>query len=204
MRNVRLFIALLFSFMLLHVVPLHAGEPTDQVKQTTDSVLDILKNKELKRPEKTKDRRAAIRKIIDERFDFEEMTKRSLALHWRERSPEEKREFVTLYSDLLERNYIRKIEKYEDEKIQYAGETINDRYASVKTRIITKKNVEIPIEYRLLKRDTKWEVYDVVIEGVSLVNNYRTQFNNIIRTSSYEELLKRMKTKQEKFLEESP
>lgn len=204
MRNVRLFIALLFSFMLLHVVPLHAGEPTDQVKQTTDSVLDILKNKELKRPEKTKQRRAAIRKIIDERFDFEEMTKRSLALHWRERSPEEKREFVTLYSDLLERNYIRKIEKYEDEKIQYAGETINDRYASVKTRIITKKNVEIPIEYRLLKRDTKWEVYDVVIEGVSLVNNYRTQFNNIIRTSSYEELLKRMKTKQEKFLEESP
>ncbi|MFH1701878.1 MAG: ABC transporter substrate-binding protein, partial [Nitrospirota bacterium] len=94
MRNIRLFIVLIFSFMLLHVVPLHAGEPTDQMRLTTDSVLDILKNKELKRPEKIKQKRAAIRKIVDERFDFEEMAKRSLALHWRERSPEERKEFI--------------------------------------------------------------------------------------------------------------
>ena len=204
MRNIRLFIALIFSFMLLHVVPLHAGEPTDQLRLTTDSVLDILKNKELKRPEKIKQRRAAIRKIVDERFDFEEMAKRSLALHWRERSPEEKKEFIALYSDLIERNYIRKIEKYEDEKIQYVGETMDNKYATVKTKIITKRNVEIPITYRLLNKDTKWEVYDVLIEGVSLVSNYRTQFNNIIRTSSYGELVKKMKTKQEELLEESP
>jgi phospholipid transport system substrate-binding protein len=204
MRNIRLFIILLFSFMLLQVVPLYAGEPTDQMRQTIDSVLDILKNKELKRPEKTQQRRAAIWKILAERFDFEEMAKRSLALYWRERSPEGKKEFVALYSDLLENTYISKIERYEDEKIQYAGETMDNGYATVKTRIITTKNIEIPIEYRLLKRDTKWKVYDVAIEGVSLVNNYRTQFNDIIGTSSYGELIKRMKKKQEEFLKESP
>jgi len=204
MRNIRLCIVLFASFLLLHVLPLYAGEPTDQMKQTVDAVLDILKNKELKRPEKARQRRAAIRKIVEIRFDFEEMAKRSLALHWRERSPEEKKEFVALYSDLLESTYISKIERYGDEKIQYAGETMDNGYAKVKTRIITGKNIEIPIEYRLLKRDTKWKVYDVVIEGVSLVNNYRTQFNDIIGTSSYGELLKRMKKKQEEFLKESP
>jgi phospholipid transport system substrate-binding protein len=203
MRNIRLCIILFSSFLLLHVLPLYAGEPTDQMKQTIDAVLDILKNKELKRFEKTKERRAAIRKIIDSRFDFEEMAKRSLALHWRERSPEEKKEFIALYSDLLEDTYIRKIERYEGEKIQYASEIIDDGYSTVRTRIITKKNIEIPIDYRLMKRDTKWKVYDVVVEGVSLVNNYRTQFNNIIRTSSYNELIKRLKSKQEELVEES-
>jgi phospholipid transport system substrate-binding protein len=204
MRNIRLFITLLFSFMLLQVVPLYAGEPTDQMKHTIDSVLDILKNKELKRPGKAQQRRAAIWKILAERFDFEEMAKRSLALHWRERSPEEKKEFVALFSDLLENTYISKIERYEDEKIQYVGENIYNGYASVKTRIITRKNIEIPIGYRLLNENKKWKVYDVAIEGVSLVNNYRTQFNDVINSSSYGELIKRMKKKQEEFLKESP
>jgi phospholipid transport system substrate-binding protein len=204
MRDIRLFLVLLFPFLLLYALPLHAGEPTDQMKQSIDAVLDILKNKELKRPEKTKEKRAVIRKIIDSRFDFEEIAKRSLALHWREISPEEKKEFVALYSDLLERTYSSKIEKYKDEKIQYASEIIDDGYATVRTKIITEKNVEIPIDYRLLKRDTQWKVYDVVIEGVSLVSNYRSQFNNIIRTSSYDELIKRLKSKQEEFLSESP
>ncbi|MDA8338267.1 MAG: ABC transporter substrate-binding protein, partial [Nitrospiraceae bacterium] len=171
-----------------------------QVKQTVDKVLDILKNKELKRPEKTKERRALIRKTISERFDFEEMAKRSLALHWRKRTPEERKEFVPLYTDLLERSYIKKIESYTDEKILYINEKVNGEYADVDSKIITKRNVEIPMEYRLLKKNGKWEVYDVVIEGVSLVNNYRTQFNKIIRTDSYEELVKRMKNKQEQEL----
>ncbi|MDI6889433.1 MAG: ABC transporter substrate-binding protein [Thermodesulfovibrionales bacterium] len=188
-------------YCLLFTVPIaYAGEPTYQVKQTIDGVLDILKNKELKKPEKTKERRALIRKVVGNRFDFEEMSKRSLALHWRARSSEEKREFVALYSDLLERSYIKKIEGYEDEQILYTGETIDGDYAVVKTKIITKRNVEIPIEYRLMKKNAKFEVYDVVIEGVSLVNNYRNQFNRIIRTSSYAELLRRMKSKQEEEL----
>jgi phospholipid transport system substrate-binding protein len=185
---------------MLFTVPAYADTPTQQVKQTVDKVLDILRNKELKRPEKNKERRTVIRRTISERFDFEEMAKRSLALHWKKRTPEERKEFVPLYTDLLERSYIKKIESYTDEKILYIDEKINGEYAEVDTKIVTKRNVEIPIEYRLLKKDGKWEVYDVVIEGVSMVNNYRTQFNKIIRTDSYEELVKRMKNKQEEEL----
>lgn len=185
---------------LFTVSDAYAGEPTNQVKQTVDKVLNILKNKELKKPEKTKERRAAIRKAVSERFDFEEMAKRALGLHWRKRTPEERKEFVSLFTDLLERSYIKKIESYSDEKILYVGENVESEYAVVKSNIITKRNDEIPMEYRLLKKNGKWEVYDVVIEGVSLVNNYRTQFNKIIRSQSYEELVKKMKNKQEEEL----
>ncbi len=187
-------------WLLSNITEAYADTPTQQVKQTVDKVLDILKNKELKKPAKTKERRALIRQTVSERFDFEEMAKRSLALHWRKRTPEERKEFVPLYTDLLERSYIKKIESYTDEKILYLNEKINGEYAEVDTKIVTKRNVEIPIEYRLLRKNGKWEVYDVIIEGVSLVNNYRTQFNKIIRTNSYEELVKRMKNKQEEEL----
>ena len=172
-----------------------AGDPTIQVKQTVDAVLDVLKNKELKKPEKTEQRRAAIRKIVGKRFDFEEMAKRSLAQNWKKRTPEEQKEFISLYSDLLENTYLKKIERYEDEKIVYVGETIEGAYAVVKTNIVTTREVEIPIEYRLLKEGDQWKAYDVVIEGVSLVNNYRNQFNSILRSGSYEELVKRLKNK---------
>lgn len=194
---------LLLSLILVTVFTVsdaYAGEPTNQVKQTVDKVLDILRNKELKKPEKTRERRAAIRKAVSERFDFEEMAKRALGLHWRKRTPDERKEFVSLFTDLLERSYIKKIESYSDEKILYVGENVESEYAVVRSTIITKRNVEIPVDYRLLEKNGKWEVYDVVIEGVSLVNNYRTQFNKIIRTNSYEELVKRMKNKQEEEL----
>jgi len=202
MKNIKLFCVVLFSFILSLslLVTAYAGLPTDQMKQTVDKVLDILNNKELKKPGKVKERRTAIRKAVGEKFDFEEMAKRSLALYWKQRTPEEKKEFVSLYSDLLERSYIKKIENYSDEKIIYTDEKIDDGYAIVKTKILTKRNVEIPIEYRLLKKNNKWDVYDVVIEGVSLVNNYRNQFSKIIRTSSYEELVKRMQNKQDEEL----
>lgn len=198
----RYLMTVIFSvFVVYHSVPFaYAGEPTQQVKQTVDKVIDILKDKELKKPEKTKERRAAIRKVVGERFDFEEMSKRSLSIHWKNRTPEERKEFVQLFTDLLERSYIKKIESYTDEKILYTGEDIEGEYSVVKSKVVTKRNLEVPIEYRLLKKNSKWEVYDVVIEGVSLVNNYRTQFNKIIRTDSYEELIKRMKSKQEEEL----
>lgn len=196
--NKRLIRALFYSLVLLLFLSsgAYAGEPSEQAKQTVDKVLDILKNKDLKKPEKSRDRRTALRKTIGDRFDFGEMAQRSLALHWKKRSPAEKKEFVSLYSDLLERSYIKKIESYTEEKIIYDGDTLDNEYAIVKTRIITKRNVEIPIEYRMLKEKNKWMVYDVTIEGVSLVNNYRNQFNKIIRSDSYEELVKRMKNKQ--------
>jgi len=194
---IRASIFMFFCFSLFSVLPSGslAGEPTNQVKQTVDAVLEVLKNKELKKPEKTEQRRAKIRAIVGERFDFDEMAKRSLAQHWKKRTPEEQKEFVPLYSDLLENAYIKKIEKYEDEKILYVDEKTEGTYASVKTNIITSKEVQIPIEYRLLRKDSKWAVYDVVVEGVSLVNNYRNQFNSILRSGTYEELVKRMKNK---------
>jgi phospholipid transport system substrate-binding protein len=193
------FIRILFIFVFFIsslATSAYAGTPAEQVKQTVDKVIDILKNKEMKKPDRTAERRAAIRKIVGERFDFEEMAKRSLALHWAKRTPEEKKEFVSLFSDLLERSYIKKIESYTDEKFLYTGESIESDYAVVDTKVITKRNVETPIEYRLLKKGGEWKVYDVVIEGVSLINNYRTQFNKVIRQNSYEELVKRMKNKQ--------
>ena len=193
-------IMLLILLLLLFTATAGAGIPTNQVKDTVDRVIDILKSKDLMRPEKKEQRRAAIRKIVGELFDFDEMSKRTLALHWQRRTQAERREFVSLFSDLLERSYINKIETYTDEKIIYTDESIDREYSVVKSKIITKRNVEVPIDYKLLKEGNEWKVYDVVIEGVSLVNNYRTQFNKIIRSESYEELVKRLKNKQEQAL----
>lgn len=195
-RPMNVFCFFLCSFLLMPVT-VQAGEPVTLIKQTINEVIDILKDEELKKQENILKRRAEVRRVIEKRFDFEEMSKRSLALHWKKRTPEERQEFIPLFSDLLERSYVNKIESYTDEQIHYTNETIDDNYAIVRTKIITKRNVEVPIEYRLLKKNNQWGVYDVVIEGVSLVNNYRNQFNKIIRKDSYEELVKRMKHKQE-------
>ena len=177
-----------------------ALSPLKIMNATTDRVVEILRDKELKKATKTPERRAAIRKAVTEVFDFEEMSKRALSVHWQKLTIEEREEFVSLFSDLLERSYIKKIEGYSDEKIDYLEEKIDGDSALVKSKITTRRNIEIPIDYKLLKRGDKWYVYDVVIEGVSLINNYRTQFNKIIRQSSYTELIKRMKNKQEEEL----
>jgi phospholipid transport system substrate-binding protein len=188
---------LLFFLLLLPADGAFAGAPTDEMKQTVDKIIDILKNKELKKPSNEKKRRAEIRKVVSERFDFADMAKRSLGIYWRQRTPEERKEFVPLYTDLLERTYIKKIEGYTDEKIDYTGEKISDGYATVDTKVITAKNTEIPIQYRMLNENGQWMVYDVNIEGVSLINNYRNQFSSIIHQKSYEELVKKLKSKGE-------
>lgn len=174
-----------------------AAEPMEAIKQTTDKVLSIVTNPALKAPSKTTEREKLIRRAVDERFDWEEMARRSLATHWAKRTPEEKKEFVPLFSDLLERTYLKKVEDYSGEKVLYEGETKDGDYATVKVKIITKKNKDIPVEYRLRKEGNDWFVYDVSITGVSLVNNYRTQFNSIILQSSYQDLIKRLKEKVE-------
>ena len=198
MRIMRVSAINVFLVFLLSVATgnAHAGAPTEQVKQSVDKVLDILKNKELKKPANEKKRRAEIRKVVNERFDFEDMAKRSLGIYWRQRTPEERKEFVPLYTDLLERTYIKKIEDYTDEKIAYTGEKIDGNYATVDTKIITSKNTEIPLNYRLVNEKGQWMVYDVVIEGVSLINNYRNQFSSIIHQESYEGFVKKLKSKE--------
>jgi phospholipid transport system substrate-binding protein len=170
--------------------------PKEQIKEAIDKVLTILKDNELKKSSRMAERRTLIRKEVGARFDFAEMSKRALGMHWQKRTPEEKKEFVSLFSDLLEKTYINKIEGYSSEKIVYEDQVLDGDYATVKTRITTTKNVEIPIVYRMLRTGSKWSVYDVVIEEVSLISNYRTQFNKIIKTGSYEELIRKMKGKQ--------
>jgi phospholipid transport system substrate-binding protein len=132
---------------------------------------------------------------VDERFDWGEMAQRALARHWNQRTPEEKKEFTRLFGDLLEKTYLTKVEGYSGEKVQYEGESVDGNYAVVKIKIVTEKNVDIPIEYRLKKEAADWFVYDISIEGVSLVNNYRSQFNTIISQSSYGNLVKKLKEK---------
>ena len=172
-----------------------AGPATDQVKGTFDQVLKILADPALKGEQKTKERRAKLHKTVMDQFDFTEMSKRSMGRDWSARTPEERTEFVRLFTDLLERTYIDRVEGYSGEQILYQEETADGNYSEVRTKIITKRNQEIPIFYRLEKTDSKWGVYDIIIEGVSLVNNYRTQFSKIIRTSSYHDLVKKMQAK---------
>jgi phospholipid transport system substrate-binding protein len=188
---------LIFFLVFGMALPGLAGEPTDQIKQTTDKILSIITNPALKPPSKTGEREKLIRQAADERFDWEEMARRSLATHWAKRTAEERKEFVRLFADLLERTYRKKVEDYSGEKVLYEGETKDGDYVKVKVKIATKKNKDIPVEYRLKKEANDWLIYDVSIEGVSLVNNYRTQFNNIIVQSSYENLVKRLRDKAE-------
>ena len=178
----------------------HAGVPTDQVKGATDQVLKILQDSALKSADKTAERRKQLRAVVDQVFDWQETGKRALARHWQSLKPEQRQEFSALFADLVERSYVGKIEAYSGEKVAYVGDTIEGDQATVKTKLITKSGTEIPIDYRTQKEGDRWRVYDVLIEGVSLVGNYRTQFNKIIQQSGYDELAKKMKNKQDELL----
>ena len=178
-------------------VPVLAASPMDGIKQTTNKILSVVTNPAFKAPSKTEEREKLIRQAVDERFDWEEMARRALAIHWAERTAEEKKEFVRLFADLVERTYMKKVEDYSGEKVLYEAETKEGDYASVRVKIVTKRGEDIPVEYRLKKERKDWFVYDVSIEGVSLVNNYRIQFHSILSQSSYENLVKRLREKVE-------
>jgi len=179
-----------------------AGAPTDQLKGAIDRVIKALDEPELKEPGKTQKQRVVVRRIANDIFDFTETAKRALARHWQTRTGKEREEFIVLFGDLLERSYLSKIELYGGEKIQYVGESVDSDVATVRTKLVTRQGTEVPVDYRMHKRADRWLVYDFSVEGVSLINNYRTQFNKIIQTSSYTELVKKMKTKQDEFLAE--
>jgi phospholipid transport system substrate-binding protein len=181
--------------LLVQPVWVAAGVPGDQVRQTTDKLLAILKDPQLKGESKKNERRDKLKELIYQRFDFTEMAKRSLGSEWPRRSPEEQKEFVKLFTDLLERAYLDQLESYSGEKIQYLKEREDDNYAQVETKIIDKKGQEFSVNYRLHNRNGDWKVYDVVIEEISLVNNYRAQFKRALAKSPYENLVNRMKEK---------
>jgi len=170
--------------------------PKESIKSTVDSVLEVLRDKGLSLPDKKAERRGRLRTLIKDRFDFSDMSMRILARHWKARTPEETKEFVAIFSDLLIGSYISKIEAYTDEKVIYNKEVIKGEgnYGAVSTTIVTKK-ADIPIDYKLILKDGKWWVYDVVIEGVSFISTYRSQYDDIIVKESYAGLIQKMKQK---------
>lgn len=164
-----------------------AGPPTEAVKSTVDEVIRILQS-----PAPKQRRRQLVKQTVDRRFDYEEMAKRTLP-NWNKLSAAQHREFVSLFSELLEASYADKLMKYSGEKVDYVGERVDGDRAEVRT-LLVRRNDRIPMNYRLLNK-SRWVVYDVGIEGVSLVNNYRSQFTRVISESSYAELVRRLRTK---------
>ena len=184
-------VLLLLIFAL--VTPSLAGEPTDHVRKTTDKMITILSDPVLKN--NVEERRKMLRSTLNERFDWTEMAKRSLAEHWKSLTEEEKKEFVPLFTDLLENTYMNRIENYSGDKVNYDDEKVKGDYSLVKVTIFTDKQVEIPVAYKMKKKGPEWMIYDVSIEGVSLVNNYRQQFDSVILSSSYQGLVEKLKEK---------
>lgn len=166
-----------------------AGTPTEALKRQTDRVLEVLKSPDLTPTA----RRAAVRDLAMESFDLGETARRALGTHWQARTPAEREEFVKVFRELLEQTYVARIDEYGGEKLEYTSERIDGDSAIVRANIVTKSGSTVPVESRLNLKSGRWLVYDVLIENVSLVGSYRSQFDRIIRTSSYEELMKRLK-----------
>jgi phospholipid transport system substrate-binding protein len=174
----------------------HAGIPADRVRSTAEKVLTILQDPQLKSDSKKKERGELLKQAIYPRFDFAEMAKRSLGAQWQKRSPKEQQQFVELFTQVLEGAYVNTIESYNGEKIVVGKEVQDKNFAEVNTKVLTPKGEEVIVDYKLHQATGDWKVYDVVVENISLVSNYRSQFNRVIAQSSYEELLRRMKAKQ--------
>lgn len=170
--------------------PVYSSEIMDGMKETIDDILLTIKKEQIKDV-----RRDKIKEIVNRKFDYVEMAKRALAKNWNSRTPEERREFTDVFGELLRRTYITKIEKYTDERVDFIEEKVGKKGRAIVKTLIIKKEDSIPVDYRLIKKDGKWYCYDFVIENVSLIRNYRSQFGRIIKDSSYNDLLTRMKNK---------
>lgn len=190
-------VPLLFFMTLVISGSSIAGGPTEDVRKTTDKLIAIVSDPAMKSADRAAERARRIRKAVDERFDWKEMSKRSLARHWKKRTEREKEEFIDLFGKLLERTYLDKVEGYSGEKVLYVGERVDGNYGLVVVKIVTRKDTEILVKYKLKKKVSEWLVYDISIEGISLVNNYRKQFNSIMTRSSYEDLIKKLRRKVE-------
>jgi phospholipid transport system substrate-binding protein len=174
-----------------------AGPATDAVRSTIDEVLKVLGDKDLKQPARAEERRKLLEKIVGGRFDYQEMSRRSLGAPWNQLTDKDKQEFVDLFRTLLTNTYADRVENYSGDGVQYVNERTEKDYAEVRTKVLSGKT-EIPMDYRLMNKNSDWRVYDVVVDGVSLVNNYRGQFSKILRTSSYPELVDQLRKKSDK------
>jgi phospholipid transport system substrate-binding protein len=189
-------LACLTGFFVLSVPSLLcADKPMDEIRVAITQALQILNESEMKSNPERRELDEQLEKIIDPVFDFKEMAKRSLGIHWRDLTPEERQEFVPLFKDFLRNVYLGRIGFYNGQKVLFTGETVSDNYAEVDTRVVPRNDDEFPVVYMLKRTGGDWKVYDVVVDNVSIDNNYRSQFDRVISGSSYQELVKRMKQK---------
>ena len=186
---------LIGAFLLLYSFNAYAESPIVEIKSTVDQAIQILTDPQLRGESKKQERRKRLRDTIFVRFDFQEMAQRSLGAHWQRRTPEEQAEFIKVFSALLEQTYVDNIESYNNEKFIYTNERIDGRYAEVGSKMRNAKGEEFSINYKLHRVGEDWRVYDLVVENVSLVNNYRSQFNRILTSSTYDELVLKIKAK---------
>ena len=177
-----------------------AGAPTDQLRDGIGRVVKILHDPALAGEQRGDERRAAIGRVAGEIFDFGDMAKRSLGPHWAKRTPAERAEFSRLFTELIQRSYITKVDQHGSvARVTFLGETVEDDYAVVKTRVPLSNGSSMPLDYRMHSTAGQWQVYDLSMDGVSLLANYRAQFNKIIRTSSFEDLVARLKANKAEF-----
>ncbi len=188
--------ALAAWLLLAAAGPASIVTPTEVIKVAVEQVVRVGDDSDLGRPVAAERRRLEIRRIAQRLFDFPEMARRSLARHWTERTLEQRQEFVRLFTDLLERVYFGKLENYSGERIVYVSETVDGDYATVRSKILIGRKGDLPIEYRLHLVSARWAVYDVLIDGVSFISTYRAQFNRVIQTSSYDDLVQKLRTKE--------
>jgi phospholipid transport system substrate-binding protein len=192
-------VAFLLMAMVIVALPVQsaAGGPTAAMKSTIDEVLRIVRDKELKQPAKADARRHMLETVVSARFDYSEMSRRALGAPWTQLTDQQKQEFVDLFRTLLTTSYADKIETYSGEGVEYLNERTEKEYAEVRTKVLSGKT-EIPLDYRLINRADEWRVYDVVVDNVSLVNNYRGQFTKILRASSYTDLVDQLRKKSDR------
>ncbi|MBE17218.1 MAG: organic solvent tolerance ABC transporter substrate-binding protein [Nitrospinae bacterium] len=190
---ISILISTLFVFSIPNVV--FSGEPKNQIRGSINNLKFVLDNQSLKGTDNSSERRKQLRMIFEKRFDFNEMAKRALSRAWRKRTKKEKKEFLYSFKYLLESTYIGKIERYNGQTVQFMKESIDGNYAKVKTLVITKEQ-PIRVYYKMHKKKRDWLVYDVIIEGVSLIKTYRDQFKSILNRSSFSDLLDKMRAKQ--------
>ena len=195
MKSYFLRLSIAVSILLLLTGTVQAGEATDRIKNATDKLIEIVTNHDLDPPAMAEKRAHMIRETVDSIFDWTAFSQRALGRHWRTLSQKEKDEFVFLFGQLLERTYMDKTRQYSGEKMNFISEEIDGKYGVVKAEVALKSGSNIAVEFRVMKDKGTWYIYDVYVEGVSLVNNYRVQFNNILTKSGYEELISKLKTK---------
>ena len=186
-----------FILSLASLTSAQAGAPLDLVRTSVESAVQILKDPSLVSPDRKQERVDRLREALDGMFDYQEMAKRALGPHWRQRTAAEQQEFVKLFHDFLERVYSDKMNLYGGEKVRFGRELIDNEFAQVESTLIQLKGDENTVIYKLRQVNGQWKVYDAVVENVSIINNYRSQFDRVISTSSYQELVKRLREKVE-------